>query len=160
MPPFTHDDTELNSLRSKLHSISLFHMDCHCNSKTRHGWACAAEMFQSTATAPEASLHLPWMSSYCHVNLCNSYRGGASCQGWTFHHFPVNSKICCEWTKWCLWRCCAAMKRLRSCFGITMATRVKKANWALPGYCTTPAIPAAWNFHFSSQLPTLHLNLH
>ncbi len=37
-------------------SNRLFHTDRHCNSKTRHRWAGAAEMFQSSVKTPEASL--------------------------------------------------------------------------------------------------------
>ncbi len=33
--------------------IRLFHTGRHCNSKTRRGWACTAEMFHSWATTPE-----------------------------------------------------------------------------------------------------------
>ncbi len=98
---------------------------------TRLGWASAAEMFHSGVrgiTSPA------WMSSYCRVLGCGSYKRWVSCQGWTFQCFPVSSKIHREWTTWCLWRRCAAMECLRCSpteprFGFTMTSRVKKVNW-------------------------------
>ncbi len=97
--------------------------------KTSLSWVCTAETFHSS----RASLHLQG----CYLLLCpwhNSYKRKVSSQRKTLHRFPVNSKIRLKWTKWCLWRCWAAMKRpccarpTEPRFRITMATCVKKVN--------------------------------
>ncbi len=95
------------------------------------------------------------MSFYCCFPEPNSYKRKESRQGQTFHHFSVNSKIRCEWTKKRL--LCARPTGPR--FGITIVTRMKKVNYAelhLPrksdfgarndvpfvihyGYCCAPA---------------------
>ncbi len=84
------------------------------------------------------------MSSYCPVPGCNSYRRTASCQGRTFQHFPVNSKIHHEWTKWC-----ANMNRLHlRCSSVL----VRKLPWAKLAWTNGDmATSSGWNEYLMSK---------